>query len=155
TDQDPVHRLQVEDALGHLANVEPKQAAPWRLPRLTPLAGLAVGVMLVMLMVAYPPTVSQASLPTGPLDVVLQQADLLEETMLEELEELAEETEDPELEKLAEEMKKAIEELREPEVDQYEALAQLSEMQATLAMALEQLETQKVDAELQELAEAL
>src|SRR5690606_31749500 len=108
TELEPVHRLQEEDALGHLAKVDSKRAAPWRLPRLTPVAGVAIAVMLVLLITAYPPGVSQASLPSGPLDVVLEQADLLEETLLEELEELAQETEDPELEQLAEEMKQAI-----------------------------------------------
>jgi hypothetical protein len=90
-----------------------------------------------------------------PLDSVLHEHGKSEETLIEELEELAQETKDPELEKLAEEMKQAVEDLEDPEIDQHEALAQLSEMQAALAAAMKQLETQKVDAELQQLAEAL
>ena len=39
------------------------------------------------------------------------------------IEELVEETKDPELEQLAEEMQEAVEELRQPDVDQREALA--------------------------------
>lgn len=152
---DPIHSLQVHDTLDHLSSIDPATAAPWKSPRLTPVAGAALGALLVLLFLNVPPTVSQASLPSGPLPVVLQQASVLEETLLEELEELAEETDDPELEKLAEEMQQAIEELKEPDTDQREALAQLSEMQAALTAAAKQLDVQRVDAELQQLAEAL
>ena len=152
---DPIHALQVNDTLDHLSGIDAAKAVPWKSPRLTPFAAAAVVAMLVLLFLNVPPTVSQASLPAGPLPVVLDQASLLEETLLEELEELAEENQDPELEKLVEEMKEAIEELKEPDTDQRDALAQLSEMQAALAAAAQQLDVQRVDAELQQLAEAL
>jgi hypothetical protein len=152
---DPIHSLQVHDAIHRLGEIDTVSAAPWRLPRLAPAALVASFVMLLLLFVSFPPSISEADVPGEPLDVVLAQAAVLEETLLEELRELVEETKDPELEQLAEEMKQAVENLKDPEVDQHEALAQLSEMQAALAAAMEQLETQKIDAELQQLAEAL
>ncbi|MEM9658557.1 MAG: hypothetical protein AAF961_09380, partial [Planctomycetota bacterium] len=75
--------------------------------------------------------------------------------MVEDLEELAEETKDPQIEELAEQLRQAVDELKEPEVDQREALAQLSEMQASLAAAIEQMQVQQTDAQLQQLAAAL
>ena len=41
--------------------------------------------------VETPPSASVADVPSGPLDVVLDEASLLEETMLKDLEELVEE----------------------------------------------------------------
>jgi hypothetical protein len=152
---DPIHTLQVHDAIDRLGRIDVVSAAPWRLPRLGSAALAASFVMLLLMFISFPPSISEANLSSGPLQVVLDQAAVLEETLVEELEELVKETKDPELEKLAEEMKQAVENLKDPEVDQHEALAQLSEMQAALAAAMEQLETQKVDAELQQLAEAL
>lgn len=154
-DADPLRELQLRDALSHIEAIDPKQAAPLRAPRMAPAAGAATLVMLTLLLVAFPPTLTQANLPTGPLEIVTDQALLLEETLLEELNELVEETEDPELEALAEEMKEAVNALKEPDVDQHDALAQLSEMQAALTAARANLQTQQVDAELQKLAEAL
>ena len=154
-DDEPIRTLQIRDAIERLTAIDVSKAAPWRRPRLAPAAAGAVSVMLALFFVSYPPGVSQASLAPEPLEVVLDQADLLEETLLEELQELSEETEEPEVEQLVEEMKEAIKELREPEVDQREALAQLSEMQAALAAAMRELDTQQVDAQLQQLAEAL
>ncbi len=75
--------------------------------------------------------------------------------MLEDLEQLAEDTDDPQLKQLAEEMKQAIQELKDPNVDQREALAKLSEMQAALTAAAAALDVQQIDAQLQALAEAL
>lgn len=150
-----IHDLQVEDALARLSAVDATSAAPIRAPRTAPYALTAVIVLLALMFVGYPPEVTNANVPSEPLPVVLEQAAVLEETLLEELKELAEETEDAELEKLAEEMKQGIEDLKKPEVDEHEALAELSEMQAALNAAMKQLETQKVDAELQQLAEAL
>ena len=155
TSQEPVHALQMHDALQHLSAVDAKRVVPWKSPKLVPVAIAAIGVMCGLAFLLVPQTASVANVPTGPLDVVLDQATLLEETMLQDLKELAEETEDPELEQLVEEMQEAVEEFKEPDVDQREALAQLSEMQATLVAALKQLDVQQVDAQLQQLAEAL
>lgn len=152
---EPLHSLQIRDAVKHLSAVDPRRVVPWSLPRLAPLAVVAIGVMLALLLLPLAPSTSVADAPAGPLDVVLDQATLLEETMLKDLEELAEEIDDPQLEQLAEELKEALEKLQDPDVDQREALAQLSAMQATLAVALKQLDVQQVDAQLQQLAEAL
>ena len=49
--------------------------------------------------------------PIGPLQVVSEQASILEETMLEEMDTLLKEQQSPELEELVEELKVMIEEI--------------------------------------------
>lgn len=151
----PLHALQIDDAVRHLSDVRPSQVVPWKSPKLLP---LAMGSMVIMLGLAFLPSSPAASVtivPSDPLEIVLDQAALLEETLLKDLEVLSEEFDEPDLQELAKEMEQAIKELKEPNVDQREALAQLSEMQATLAAAMKQLDVQQVDAQLKELAEAL
>lgn len=152
---DPFQTLQMDDALHHLSSVEAGRVVPWKLPRFVSVAVFAMGIMVALGFLPVSPSASVANNPAGPLEVVLDQAVLLEETLLKDLEELAEEIKDPELEKLAEEMERAIQDLKDPDVDQREALAKLSEMQAALSAALKQLDVQEVDAQLQELADAL
>jgi hypothetical protein len=155
TGDDPVRSLQMRDALAHLSSVDARRVVPWQMPRLVPAAIAALGVMIALGFLPLSQQSLEANVPAGPLEVVLDQAALLEETMLKDLEDLAKESKDPELEKLAEEMKQAVKDLKDPEVDQREALAKLSEMQAELAAAVKALDVEQVDAQLQELAEAL
>jgi hypothetical protein len=76
--------------------------------------------------------------------------------MLEELEQLAAENkEDKQLQDLVAELKEAVEELKEPGVDQREVLAKLSDMQTAVAAAQVAYNVEAVDAQLQELGSAL
>ena len=120
---EPLHSLQIRDAMQHLSSVDPRRVVPWSFPKLAPLAIVAIGVMLALLLLPLAQSTSVADAPAGPLNVVLDQATLLEETMLKDLEELAQEIDDPQLEELAEELKEALEKLQAPDVDQREALA--------------------------------
>lgn len=151
--QEPLETLQMQDAISRLATVDAKRVIPWQMPRLAPAAVASFALMLVLALL--PAETSTAKVATGPIDIVQEQATLLEETLVEELQELAQETNDPELEELAEAMQEAVEELKEPDVDQRDALAKLSEMQGALSAVKQQLNVQQVDAQLKELAEAL
>ncbi len=151
---DPMHQLQMSDALTHLSSVEARQVVPWRRPRLVPLTVAAVCVMAALGFLPFSPEATQANISAGPLEVVLDQAALLEDTMLEELKALVHETDDPELKQLAEDLEKAVEDLKDPAVDQREALAKLSEMQAAVAEAVKALDVAEVEAQLQQLASA-
>ncbi|MFO7902643.1 MAG: hypothetical protein R6U98_08285 [Pirellulaceae bacterium] len=150
---DELRALQIADALEHLRGVEASRVVPFRLPRV---AGPAVCGLVLMFGVALLPTKRRAvaEVPEA-LPVVLEQAAVLEQTMLQELKNLADEQPDKELEQLTEELEQLTEELKQPEVDQREVLAKLSEMQQSLADALQQLDVEQVDAQLKQLAEAL
>ena len=71
------------------------------------------------------------------------------------LRELAEASAEPELRELADEIEKLVDAMKRPEVDEREALANLSEMQQSLAATLNQFNAEKTKAELKKLAEAL
>ncbi|MEM7474731.1 MAG: hypothetical protein AAF483_07040, partial [Planctomycetota bacterium] len=151
---DDLQRMQVEDAMQHLSNVNPVEVVPFSLPKLTIPAICALALMFGIFFAPIPSQEAIAGAPEA-MPVVLDQAKLLEETMLPELEELAEEFEDQELKELVQEIEETLEDLQEPEVDQREALAKLSEMQQSIAEAMEQLDLEQVDAQLEQLAKAL
>lgn len=147
------HRLQVADALSHLKDVDPARVVPFRFPGLATAAAGALALMIAIAIVPEPATVKAPI--AAALPVVLEQASLLEDTLLQEIKELATENEDEELESLAEELQEAIEELKQPEVDQRDALAKLSEMQQAVAEAVKQMNVDQIDAQLEQLAKAL
>ncbi|MFN3193209.1 MAG: hypothetical protein ACE361_22045 [Aureliella sp.] len=151
---DELQMLQVEDALEHLDRVDASEVVPYRIPRFAPAAICTLAVMLAIALVPTQSSEAVASAPE-PMPVVLEQASLLEETMLEELDELAQEVNDDELKDLVEELEEAIEDLKSPEVDQREALAKLSEMQIAVAEAMKQMDVEQIDAQLEQLAQAM
>ena len=151
---EPLMQLQIANTVQNLQKVDAKAVLPHRTPKWMPVA-----VGLCALLIALPLLPREQSIApvidTAVQQVVNDQAKTLDETMVEELRDLAEETKEPELKELVEEIEKLVEEMKSPEVDQREALAKLSEMQQNLAEALNQFNAEKTDAELKELAAAL
>ncbi len=84
----------------------------------------------------------------------LEHATYLDETMLEELRELARDNKDDqeEIEELVRELEELVEALRDPLVDQREALAKLSTMQQSIAASMAAFNLQQVDSALQSIA---
>ena len=151
---DALKQLQVADALERLQKVVPQDAVPYRIPKSA--AVMAVTVALLIGVACVPRAQAVVDPAAAQLQqVVNDQAQTLEETMLEDLQELTEKHPEPELKELTQELAELVEEMKAPEVDQREALAKLSEMQQALAAALENLDLQKTDAQLQEFAAAL
>ncbi|MCC6511882.1 MAG: hypothetical protein IT423_22475 [Pirellulaceae bacterium] len=151
---DAMARLQLSDALERLKQVAAREVLPLRLPRWTATSVCLMAIMVGLVCVPRVPEtidLAQAQLQ----QVVNDQATTLEATMLEDLRELAEKHPEPELKELTEELEQMVAELKSPKIDQREALAKISEMQQSLAAALEKLDLQQVDAQLQEFAAAL
>ncbi|MDB5385165.1 MAG: hypothetical protein JWM11_811 [Planctomycetaceae bacterium] len=148
-----IHQLAFADALSHLEQVKPRDVVPLKMPRVLPyaLATLATSVVLVVLATWNAPV--SAGTPE-PLEVVVAQADRLTEE-LKQLEEFATREKDEEVEKLVKELKAAIEELKQPGMDERDALAKLSEMQAALQSQQEKYNAAAVDAQLSAVGEAL
>ena len=149
-----LHRLQVADAIEHLERVDARKVAPLVMPRSLPyaLGALCVAVLLLVLIPGGGPVEAK---PVAPLPELLAEAENLEQTMIEDLEELFQQQPDEAIEELVEKLKGLVEEMKEPGVDGREALAKLSEMQAAIAEKLAQYNLEAVDAKLQDLAEAL
>ncbi|MGC1275574.1 MAG: hypothetical protein WBC44_17845 [Planctomycetaceae bacterium] len=144
--------LQIEDAAKHLSSVKPEQVVPARWPRSLSfaLAAVAAAVLLLLWPLAAPPV--QAA-PVGPNAGLLAMAADLDED-LDELEETAKERQDEELIELVKELREQTEALQEEGVELKEALATLSEMQASLRQHAEYNQA-LVDAQLSNLAGAM
>jgi hypothetical protein len=151
--ESPIRELALADALAHLEKVNPQQVVPFRMPRVLPYAVATLSAALVLVTLAIWNTPASAS-PAAPLEVVFAQAERLTEE-IKELEEYAGKEKDPEIEKLVKELKAAIEELKQPNVDEREALAKLSEMQAALQAEQAKHNPAAIDAQLQAVGEAL
>ena len=149
----PIHALQVADAEQHLAGLDPRQVAPFRVPggdavragrdwrsHSGSCSGRGPG--------------SSRPEPPEPLEAVLAAAEEAEES-LEDLEEAAKKENDPKLKELVQKLTESIQEMKLPGVDTKEALAKLSEMQAAIAAQQAQFNVGLVDAQMQALGEAL
>ena len=148
----PLHRLQVADAQRHLAAVDPRQVAPFMLPRLVPYAALLMIPALALLFWSRPTPVQ--AMPLAPLENVLDAADEAAED-LEDLELAANRENAPELKKLVQKLGETVQAMKLPGVDVKEALAKLSEMQAAVAAEQAQYNVGVVDAQMQNLGEAM
>ena len=125
----PLHVLQVADAQRHIASIDVRKVAPFRLPRSMPFALAATAVALGLMLWPQQPRVHAR--PSEPLDAVMNAAIEAEEN-LESLEETARKENDPKLKELVQKLNETIQEMKLPGVDTKEALAKLSEMQAAI-----------------------
>lgn len=149
----PLQSLQVSDALIHLRGIDAAEVVPLRTPRLFPygVALLAVAVVLSCLPVPQAPLSAAVA---EPLPGIVAEAEVVAE-QLDKLRELAKETDNPELDKLIEQLAVKVEEMKQPGVDVREALARLSEMQASIQTQQAQYHVEQVDAELRAVGDAL
>jgi hypothetical protein len=157
-----LEELQVQDATEHLRQVDPAVVFPWQAPaRLW----TAAAVWLIALTIGGLP----AALPDSTADSADQQrrdavhrelAEELEQTLLRQLRELAELTDTPapdlpSLKALPESVEQRLEQLKQTGRTPAETLATLSEIQAALAAASQQVTDAALLAQLDKLATAL
>ena len=150
--QTPVRRLQIADTELHLANVDPVLVAPISAPRSFVWATALSCVAIVIAILSGPKF--EEIVAAVPNEIVLSQASRVD-AGLEELRQLQNEQKDPELEKLLKEMAVKIEEMKQPGMDPKEALAKLSEMEASLQDMQKQLTDPQSESQLQEIGKAM
>jgi hypothetical protein len=148
-----LHRLQITDALAHLTRVEAKAVVPIRSPRALPYALGVLTAAAVLPFVLPAPQEVNAS-PREPLPQVVAEAEKIQER-LSELEEVAKQEDNKDLKELVEKLKHKAEELLQPDVDEKEALAKLSEMQTAIQSEIAQFNAALVDGQLASLGAAL
>lgn len=151
-DQHPLRQLQIADAEQHLSSVDPALVAPIQKPRSFPLA-IAIAIAAVVLVFFTSPKTELAAAPVASSAVSSSAARAADG--LEELREFQQQQQDPELEQLLKELAEQIEQLKQPGMDPKEALAQLSEMEAALQEMQQQLHDPGLDAQLQQVGDAL
>jgi len=148
----PVQRLQIADTESRLVSVDPARVAPIKAPR-SWIAGMTLTAAAVAIaFLSGPHDSAEASIVSN--DVVFAQAARVDEG-LEELRQLQDEQLDPELEKLLKEMAVKIEELKQPGMDPKEALAKLSEMEASMQDMQKQMTDPQMESQLQEVGKAM
>jgi hypothetical protein len=147
-----LQKLQIEDAEQHARKVDPSQVASFRSPRALVPGMLYTAGAIAVSMISFQADAVPNEL--GPNEVLVTQASRLD-SELEELRQLQEEQQNPEVEKLLQELKQKLEELREPNVDPKEALAKLSDMEASIQEMQKELNDTLVEASLREIGEAL
>ena len=149
---DAMRRLQVEDAEAHAATILPEKVAPIHSPRLWSLAISLTVTAFILAVFSGPQPILQAMEQANV--VVERQADRIEQH-LEELKQLQEQESNPELEQLVKELQELIEQMKLPGVNPKEALAKISEMEASLQQMQQQLDDPQTSSELQQIGEAL
>ena len=151
----PMERLQLEDARQHAEQVDPKAVQPYRLPKNMSWS-LGVTLLAFTLAIASPFfNRHEAFAAVEPLPEVVQTVEILRESLIEKIDELAEDNpEEREIKILAEKLQELLTQLDESSNDRKESLATLSEMEAAIRSAISAFQLEAVDASMKELAEA-
>jgi len=156
-DQTAMERLQISDAAGYAANVDARVVVPYRLPRYFSRT-LGVLLLAIGLCIASPLVNPQQSLEAAPLPVqeVINSAGQIKEELVNWVEDKANEHPDEkELRELADELDKQQAKLEDTLADPREAIAVMSEMEATANAMMSEYSLEAMDASLQEIADAL
>lgn len=149
---DPLRRLQVAEAESHSATVLPERVVRYSRPKSWIAALTLAMTAAVMLFLSNPPQPVIVTVEVN--EVVERQADRIE-SELQELKDLQAEEQNPELDQLVKDLEAILEQLKEPGVAPKEALAKLSEMEASMMQMQQQLEQQQTTAELAQIGEIL
>ncbi len=149
---DAVRRLQLEDAAAHLSSVDLQSILPVKAPQTWNVAVVGAVAVFLLGFLAAPREIVQASVIAN--EVVAEQAAQASES-LEELKEFQEEHQDADLDKMLKEMNQQLKVLADPGTTPKEALAKLSEMEASLQEMQQQLNDPAAESQLKDIGEAL
>lgn len=149
---DAVRRLQIEDAAVRLSSVDLRSILPLKAPRTWNFAVIGAVAVFLLGLLAAPGEILQASVT--PNEVVAEQAAQASES-LEELKQFQEQHQDADLDRMLKEMNQQLKVLAAPGTTPKEALAKLSEMEASLQEMQQQLKAPAAESQLKDIGEAL
>lgn len=149
---DAVRRLQIDDAARHLSSVNLQSILPVKAPQTWNTAVVGAVAVFLLGFLAAPREIVQASVTAN--EVVAEQAAQASES-LEELKQFQEEHQDADLDKMLKEMNQQLKVLADPGTTPKEALAKLSEMEASLQEMQRQLNDPAAESQLKDIGEAL
>lgn len=131
-------RAQIEDAVRHLARVEPRRAAPIRRPRDLPALGLLL-ICLGLTVILRFPAGTPAAVPRPPVARLVVDPEELEShrATLKELEKQAAEQDQPEISKLAGELNKLFDQIERQQLTRKELFTKIAELEKKLLDGLE------------------
>lgn len=149
---DAFHRLQFEDAASHLARISPADHIKVKAPRLW---NSAVILSVMSLLPGMMPSLSSHPTVPGLANPVVSAQVAVVSEGISELAKLQEELADPELESLLKELNQQLQTLAAPETKPVDAMASLSEMQASLQELQKRLGDTATEARMQDIGSAL
>jgi hypothetical protein len=159
-----LHQMQIADAIGHLNAVQPKAVVPLNAPRAWPLAFVFTVAAAVALAWPLAAQVAQAAPTPVPENIAALYADQKAKLAVFE-KQITETTQDLEDEKSEDDKKgfkdlldkqgQKLEEINQSGIDENEALAKLSEMDAERQSMANQLNVAALDGQLSKLGQAL
>lgn len=155
SNDDPVRQMQVADARQHLRQVRSEDCVQihHNRPALLSSGAMAIvafGILFFVESRRVEPTID------APLAIAVQQASMLRETMLPELEEVRDlATENPELDELAKKLEEIVEELETEAIDETDMMAKLSEMEQAIAEMQSAMQLEMTAAQMKNLSEAM
>jgi hypothetical protein len=159
-----LHSIQIAEALGHLGTVQPKAVVPLRAPRAWPVALTALAAAVVVLALPLAQRETQAGPAPVPEEIAAIAADqkvklaALDKKLAETTQDLEDEKADDDkkgLKELLDKLAQKVEELNQPGMDEKEALAKLSEMQADIQALANELNVAALDGQMSSLGAAL
>lgn len=155
SDSNPIRRMQVADANEHLRQVSAEDCVPISPNRPALLSAVTMATLAAGIMLFAGSNASDA-ITAQPVRLAADQATLLRETMLEEIEELKKEAvEEPELDELTEKLDELLDELATESIDERDMMATLSEMEQAISDARDAMKLEMTDAQMKGIAEAL
>ncbi len=155
SDLDPVRQMQVDDARRHLRQVRSDDCVPLEANRPALFSGAAMALLAVGI-VFFAEARRGDWVEVRPVGLATDQASLLRQTMLPEIQELRDEQQDiPEVDALADQLEELIDEMEAESIVEHDLMAKLSEMEQAVAEARDSMQLEMTDAQLKGLAEAL
>ncbi|HSQ57656.1 MAG TPA: hypothetical protein VLM40_18180 [Gemmata sp.] len=159
-----LHSIQISDALGHMNAVQPRVVVPLTVPRAWPVALALLVIATAALAWPLPDREVQAGPPPVPENIAAFAADqktkndLLEKKLAETSQDLEDDNADDikkGIKELLSKFEQKLEELNQPGIDEKEALAKLSELQADMQALSNQLNVAAMEGQLSSLGTAL
>ncbi len=151
-EKNELQRLQIEDAEKHLSSIDPKGALSRLQVRSLPAAiGFAVAaILIVVVTIPAPPAIASVELNPAVHSIAAQL-----DNDLAELRDFQAEHASEELKELLKDLELQIEALKAPGMDPKDALAKLSEMEASLQEMQKNVAEPTTEKQLKEIGEAL
>ena len=154
SDPDPVRQMQVNDARHHLRQVRPEDCIRFVPHRPALFSAATLGLLAWAVLLLTPPQSLSDEAPV--VDLAVQQASLLRQTMMPEVAALRQEDADvPEIDALTEQLEELLDEMESESVDELDLMAKLSEIEQAIAQTRDAMQIDVVAAQLNELAAAL
>jgi len=155
SNQDPIRQMQVDDARQHLRQVRSQDCVQIHHNRPALLSSGAMAIVAFGILF-FVESRRVEPIMAAPLAIAVEQASLLRETMLPELEAIRDAaTEHPELDDLTKKLEEIVDALETEAMDELDMMAKLSEMEHAIAEMQTAMQVEVTAAQMKNLSQAM